>query len=376
MITNEKIKVLFVGPLPPPVHGISMINESIVNSDLRDRFHSKVLDIADRTPKANRTIGMFSISNAVQGILQSLHMFAKLVTFRPDCVFLYLSQGKWGFLRDSILIRLARFFSAKVVANLGGSNFRNFYDGRPRREQKRMLRILNYISIIEVLGENLRDLFNGLVPKERVSVVPNGIKLESLIAISRKRVKRSPSHNILNLGSLSVAKGILELIDAFNIIAAEYSDAYLILAGPWKTKDDENRILSRIGESPFRDRIELTGLLHGKSKMAVFERADLFMQLSHNEGQSVALIEAISTGLPAICTRRGANSDVVVDGKGGYVVDSHDPGLIAKSMVKILTDENTYRRFSAFNVSYARERFSHEVFIKNVERDIRCAVGM
>ena len=53
---------------------------------------------------------------------------------------------------------------------------------------------------------------------------------------------------------------------------------------------------------------------------------------SHWEGQPIAILEAMASGLPIVVTAVGANSDVVRDGVDGRVVPGRDPEALAAAL--------------------------------------------
>jgi len=365
-----KKKVLFIGPLPPPVHGVAVVMDSLVTSDLTSWYQTKILDIADRWPGATRTIGKFSISNALQAVWNSFRLFWLCFRFRPDVVYLFISQGRWGFLRDSLFIRIARLFKAKIIANLGGAYFRKFYESQKPGRQKRIRRTLNRIDLIQVLGGRLKEIFKDLVPEERVTVTPNGIDITLFAGVAEQRRKRPPGKNILYLSSMIVGKGVVDLVEAFAFVAQRHGDAVLHLVGPWTRKRDPEIIRSAIEKSIYKDRIRYHGILMGDEKLEMFAKADVFALPSRNEGQPVVLLEAMASGLPIITCERGVVTDMVVDKRGGFVVPPHSPKDIADAVSKIFDSPELAAKFSEFNVARVEKMYSMEIFAGKNRDDI------
>lgn len=52
-----------------------------------------------------------------------------------------------------------------------------------------------------------------------------------------------------------------------------------------------------------------------------YHMADMFFFPSHREGLSVALMEAMASGLPVVCTKIRGNEDLIVHGKDGILID-------------------------------------------------------
>ncbi|HEY8202083.1 MAG TPA: glycosyltransferase [Actinomycetota bacterium] len=69
--------------------------------------------------------------------------------------------------------------------------------------------------------------------------------------------------------------------------------------------------------------------------MAAF---DVLAVPSIHDGLSIALLEAMSLGKPAVVTRAGGNPEVVRDGKHGVVVPPADPDALADGIITLLRD--------------------------------------
>ena len=60
---------------------------------------------------------------------------------------------------------------------------------------------------------------------------------------------------------------------------------------------------------------------------------------SYREGLSVALMEAMSVGLPVVCSRIRGNTDLIEDGKGGFLFNPHDVDGFATGMNHIISGD-------------------------------------
>jgi glycosyltransferase involved in cell wall biosynthesis len=75
--------------------------------------------------------------------------------------------------------------------------------------------------------------------------------------------------------------------------------------------------------------------------------ADVFVLPSHWEGQPIAVLEAMASGLPIMGTRVGAMPDVVRDGTDGLLVEPHDVAGLADALARLLGDEPLRREMGA-----------------------------
>ena len=78
----------------------------------------------------------------------------------------------------------------------------------------------------------------------------------------------------------------------------------------------------------------------------IYRSCDLFAFLSYREGLPVALMEAMSSGLPTVCSAARGNTDLVENGKEGLIVEQ-DPDAVAGAILKLYHDADRRRQFGA-----------------------------
>lgn len=91
--------------------------------------------------------------------------------------------------------------------------------------------------------------------------------------------------------------------------------------------------------------------------------ADVFVFPSLQEGLPVALMEAMSAGLPIICSNIRGNRDLIEAGKGGYLVKPDDIDGFSKNIKKVLSEDSLCGKFGIYNLKEA-EKYDK----KNVEK--------
>lgn len=91
---------------------------------------------------------------------------------------------------------------------------------------------------------------------------------------------------------------------------------------------------------------------------------DGFAFPSLQEGLPVSLMEAMSVGLPIVCSEIRGNTDLLEDGKGGYMYDPYDVEGFAKGMKKIISSD--YHRMGEINIetmkSFDIEKVNSKMF--------------
>ena len=123
------MKLLFIGSIPPPVHGVTVYNYNILNSNFKSFFKIKHLDTSDHRNSEN--YNKFDLTNIFIGIKNIVFLCYYLLVFKPNIVYCAPAPYMKPFLRESIFIILSKILSsAKIVAHMHAGKFFNehFYN--------------------------------------------------------------------------------------------------------------------------------------------------------------------------------------------------------------------------------------------------------
>jgi hypothetical protein len=77
-----------------------------------------------------------------------------------------------------------------------------------------------------------------------------------------------------------------------------------------------------------------------------YQRCDLFVLPSVDDGFGMALFEAMANGVPGISTRNCGASELLVDGSEGIVIDARSVDQLAASILKLYEDEDLRRQIA------------------------------
>jgi glycosyltransferase involved in cell wall biosynthesis len=222
---QRKPRILMIGALPPPAIGPFVAMQRLVESPvLNDAFTVDFLDISDRRAPSN--IGRFDWMNLLLGLKHAFQCFSRLLLHPPNLVYLGISQGIWGYLRDLTFVIPAICLRRRVVLHLRGSEFRIFYQEMPGWLKWLTRWVLSRTVRVIVLGNGLRQIFAALVSPDRVVAIPNGIDCQAF-APPPAAAARPPGKRILYLSSLMKRKGLFLLLEALPAVFAGR-------AAPWR----------------------------------------------------------------------------------------------------------------------------------------------
>src|SRR5437764_1016234 len=124
-VAREPLRVLAVGPLPPPYHGVATFTRDLMAQRSGDHVEFIHLDTSDNRDAKN--IGQWDLGNLQLGFSQVAEQAQWLMRRRIDLVYIPISQNTPAFLRDALFVLQARIFGNPVVLHLHGGYFREFY---------------------------------------------------------------------------------------------------------------------------------------------------------------------------------------------------------------------------------------------------------
>lgn len=352
------MKVLLVGPTPPPFHGGAVITRNLMASPLAERFDVVHVDTSDRRGLAN--LGALDLRNVWLAAVHGGRFLAALLRQRPDVAHVPVAQNRLGLLRDCLFLLPARVLGTPVVVHLNGGYCRFFRDsGAATRALSRLA--LGGAARVLVLGERLRGELDGVVPAERVEVVPYGVP-DAAAPRDGGAAAGEPGGGgadarggsdgehaarplrVLYLGTLNRTKGFVDLLAAAQQVVARRDNVEFVFAGDFATPADASAaapLRERLGE-----RARFVGVLDGAAKTRALAEADLFVFPSYYryEGQPLVILEAMAAGLPVLTTDHGVIAETVVDGETGRLLPARDPTALAAAILALAEDPVARRR--------------------------------
>ena len=133
-------------------------------------------------------------------------------------------------------------------------------------------------------------------------------------------------------------KGYPYLLEAAQTVCRVLPDARFLLVGTGPRLDREQRDAKELG---LDETVVFTGFR--EDALRLMAALDLFVLPSLQEGLSIALIEAMGLGRPAVVTNVGGLPEVVEDGAQGLVVPPANSRALAEAILTILADQELRR---------------------------------
>jgi glycosyltransferase involved in cell wall biosynthesis len=361
VISDFKPIVLVFGKLPPPYIGPSVATQILLRSKLREEFDIVHFDLSDH--RNYKTLGKIDLMNFWIAFRQYFLLPWYLARYRPDLVYMPFGQTTVSYYRDSVFLLLIKLFRKKVVCHLRGGNFDNWYRGASAFTRWYVRRIHSLVDAQIILGENLRHLFNWLMPDSRIFVVPNG----GNFPIPEVR-KGDGIFRALFLGNLLESKGVVDFLKASEIIALSgYRDTEFVLAGENREARTVEFIDRFIREHP-DVRVRMPGPLAGEDKFRLLAECDVLVFPTYyvNEGHPWVIVESMAAGLPVVSTDHAAIPETVSDGENGFLVPKKDPEAIAEKVIRLIEDPELRERMGKRSREIYREKFTEEIMVEKM----------
>lgn len=227
-------------------------------------------------------------------------------------------------------------------------------------------RLLNRADLIQINNTDERsDLLRYLGRQHpNVVIIPNGIPMADFETLPTPGTFRR-QHGILAtqplilfMSRLNIKKGLDLLLPAFRQYAERHPDALLVLAGP----DDGYQATAEafIRDNNLTNRVKLVGMLMDDDKKAALADADVFVLPSYSEGFSMAVLEAMAAGTPAIVSDRVGFGDVIRETGAACLTDLTSDSVLA-SLEKVLHDNNYRDQLRQAGQALVRQRYDIQV---------------
>jgi glycosyltransferase involved in cell wall biosynthesis/peptidoglycan/xylan/chitin deacetylase (PgdA/CDA1 family) len=194
-----------------------------------------------------------------------------------------------------------------------------------------------------------------------VRYIPNGVeRREACAPDAIRQFGLGHRDYFLYAGRLSPEKGLECLIQAHQRVA---SDALLVIAGGTSYSD---RYIEQLRQQA-GPRVVFTGFQTGQVLAELYANALAFVLPSHMEGLSVALLEALSYGLPVITSDIPENRELV-EACGGHLFRTDDDAALATILRGVAADREGARRLGDAAREKVRRLFDWDQVAEETER--------
>jgi glycosyltransferase involved in cell wall biosynthesis len=180
---------------------------------------------------------------------------------------------------------------------------------------------------------------------DAVDVSRAGVNGFGRLAFRRKYSIPPDCPLVVQVSWIRPEKGLPELLEAARLVLAQNPDVHFAFVGEGTWREEYTR---RTIEMGLGHRIIWTGLVADPLAEGVYAAADVVCQVSRwQEAFGWTIAEAMACRKPLVATRVGGIPELVKDDESGYLVPNRNPGAIAQSILRLLSDPELRERMGA-----------------------------
>ena len=221
------------------------------------------------------------------------------------------------------------------------------------------------IAISSDISKRLRQLG---VPSDKVVDLPNLVDTDKYRPVSlnsqndaKMALGLTRKHFVVSIvGSICPRKNQISLLKAVNSLP---KDIHVVFAGPFLNDSYERQIRTIVNELNLNERITFTG--HLDEVVCIYAASDVYCLPSKAEGMPNSLLEAMSSGLPAIASDIEGNRDLIGDGTTRGLFTDGTPESLSNQIIRLYGDRDYVFALGQNARSFIEENHS---YMKNVPK--------
>lgn len=223
------------------------------------------------------------------------------------------------------------------------------------------------IAVAEAAKENLTD--TG-IKESKIRVILNGVDGLSPVSSDEKRIIRERFNLPDGCKAVSIVarlediKGHEYFIDAADKLLRKNHNVRFYIAG---TGSYEKHLKQKVQNMNRQEQIIFTGFISDVDKLMSI--TDIQVNASYGtEATSLALLEGMSLGIPAVVSDFGGNPGVIADGENGFVVPKQNASALADKIDLLLNDSELYERMSQRSCEIFSRIFTAKAMTRETEK--------
>ncbi|MEO0539632.1 MAG: glycosyltransferase family 4 protein [Cyanobacteria bacterium P01_A01_bin.105] len=310
------MKVLLLGPALTQQGGMASV-EKLIMQVMQSRTGVEMVHLSTHDEgTAGHRLWVFALA-----VVQLLR---RLLTQQLDVIHLHVSE-RGSIVRSWLLIAIANLFNTPLLLHTHGSEFHTFYEQSPGWVRSLTRWAFQRATRVVVLSQSWEHYY-----REHCQLAPHQLQLlYNPVDISHPvpdRTGHSQRVNIVFVGRVGQRKGAFDLLQALaQMTPAARQRVRLWLAGDGET-GQAHQLSASLG---LTEQVEVLGWVGADDLTPLLAKADIFTLPSYNEGLPMAILEAMSWGLPIVTTPVGGIPEVVRSHHNGVLVEPGDTAALA-----------------------------------------------
>lgn len=262
----------------------------------------------------------------------------------------------------------AKMANIPIICTVHGKNY--YPDRYYRRAAYRW--VARNADAFVAVSDDLRRFLTGTigVMPDRIRVIHNGVQVRMPVKVptdqAQSRQALGLSGDVVvctTVAALFEVKGYPDLIAAAKRVIANRPDVVFLVVGEGQLERELKQMVDRL---QLRDRVRFLGFRNDVPELLL--ASDIFILPSYSEGMPLAVLEAMSSGLPVIGTMVGGMPQVVDDGNTGILVEAGKVDDLASTILALARDPERRTRLGQMGRQRVEALFSHRTMFANYKK--------
>lgn len=319
------LRVLLVGPLPPPSGG--MANQTRQLSQLLSAEGVAVTLVQTNEPYRPEWVGRVPVLRALFRLVPYLVRLWRAAA-DVDVVHVMANSGWAWHLFAAPAIRIAKFRRRPVIVNYRGGLAEEFL-ARAARSVVRMLAGTRLVVPSPFLEEVFRR--HGIDSQ----IVPNVVDLERFRPPTPDRPWPTQAPHIVVARNLEAIYGIDLALRAVALAVPRHPGLQMSIAGSGPELGSLQSLSRELG---IIERVRFTGRLDVAEMARLYQSADLVLNPSRVDNTPNSILEALACGVPVVSTNVGGIPFLVQHRYTAWLAEPESPEALAAGMLEVLSD--------------------------------------
>lgn len=277
-----------------------------------------------------------------------------------------LIHAQWAFPSGFVAVLTEKVLKIPFLVTTQGAEF---FISKPTFIKKIIRYVLQKAECVMPVSYHMykRAIVYG-ADKNSLFVIPNAVDTKTFSKSNnngRSELGIDPdNYVILTVRRLVHEKKVDVLIQAFAKFAESKSKVNLVIIGDGPERKKLENLARKLDVA---DKAIFIGWIDNKNLPKYYNISDVYVLSTVQEGLSLSLLEAMSCGLPVICTNIVGNPEVVSDGKNGFLVPPNDPNAICERLGYLYDNPNLATEMGKKAAKFINQNYSLKVIGKRIK---------
>lgn len=354
MSEDRILRVITVGNAPSVKGGITSVISQILSHNWNEQGIEMSFIPTFEGGNTVRKVWAF-----IKGYLQLQKACKKGLV---DVVHIHMSHNG-SFTRKYIIHKLCKKYGVADIIHLHSSGFVEFYDNSDESRKGKIRELLTGCNCVVALGKEWEQRVKRIAPKAKIQVMNNTVHIPEICTN-----QNSDCINFLYLGVLVKRKGVIDLLKAIkNLKDNGILDEKKVAFNIGGTGECEDELKNYVKENSLTSHVNFLGWVAGEEKAKQLQANQVLVLPSYNEGLPIAILEAISYGMPVVATNVGSVEEAVHDGVNGFLYQAGDVDALTESLRRMICSPEFRIKMADASRMLARNEFNDTQYFDSLD---------